>query len=319
MSRVLGRVWRGSAVRRSGGFRPAPQSASRALALRAWRRSSSSILETSASKMMRSATGQRHEPLAARAADQRQVRLACEIDAPRREPRARDEDRDAHLHALDDHLGGQATGGVEDLVVGRDGVQEHVAGNLVDGVVAADVLHVDEGPVLLAQHAAVDRAGLEVEARLGVDLAGQLVEPGGLESRAGLQRHGLELLHQVAEDGALGTARRLHLLLQLLLVVGFAPRAHDDGVDVVCDLDGGDLVVGLQHVLVQEVADSEQIGAVADGHHRHDLAGIEEQGQRAFGDDGRHHLAAVLVDARHADGQARVVGGGADLEFLHGR
>ena len=39
---------------------------------------------------------------------------------------------------------------VEDLVGGTDAVQEHVAGDLVDRVVTADVFHVDQRPVALA-------------------------------------------------------------------------------------------------------------------------------------------------------------------------
>ena len=94
---------------------------------------------------------ERDEALAARAADQRQARLARKLDAPGGEARARDEDRDAHAHGLDHHLGGEAAGGVEDLVVRGDAVLEHPAGDLVDRVVAADVLHVDQRAVLLRQ------------------------------------------------------------------------------------------------------------------------------------------------------------------------
>ena len=47
----------------------------------------------------------------------------------------------------------------------------HVAGDLVDRVVPADILHIEQRPVLLAQHAAMDRAGRQIKARRGVDLA----------------------------------------------------------------------------------------------------------------------------------------------------
>ena len=95
--------------------------------------------------------GQRHEALAACAADQGEAGLARQLHAPGREARARDEHRDTHLHGLDDHLGGEPAGGVENLVVRRDAVEEHIAGDLVDGVVAADVLDVEQRPVLLAR------------------------------------------------------------------------------------------------------------------------------------------------------------------------
>ena len=109
--------------------------------------------------------------------------LPRQLDAPGGEARARDQDRNAHPHGLDHHLGGQAAGGVEDLVAAALAVAEHPAGDLVDGVVAADVLHVDERPVLAGQHAAVDGAGLEIERGRGVDRVGQPIEPGGLERR----------------------------------------------------------------------------------------------------------------------------------------
>src|ERR1700686_1292823 len=84
--------------------------------------------------------GERDEAPSPGATDQGQPGLARELDAPGGEARARDQDRDAHLHRLDDHLRGQATGGVEDLSLGTDAVQMQVAGNLVDGVVAAAIL-----------------------------------------------------------------------------------------------------------------------------------------------------------------------------------
>ena len=75
----------------------------------------------------------------------------------------RDQDRNAHAHGLDHHLRGQPAGGVEDLVMRPHLLAEHPAGDLVDGVVAADVFHVDQRPVLAAQHATVDRPGRQVE------------------------------------------------------------------------------------------------------------------------------------------------------------
>src|SRR6185295_13900828 len=71
--------------------------------------------------------GERDKALAARAPDQGEVGLARELDAPGGEARARDQDRNAHAHALDHHFGGEAAGGVENLVVGRDALLEHPA------------------------------------------------------------------------------------------------------------------------------------------------------------------------------------------------
>ena len=52
-----------------------------------------------------------------------------------------------------------------------------MAGDLVDRVVAPDILHIDQGPVLAAQHAAVDGAGGEIQARHGVYGFGQRIQP----------------------------------------------------------------------------------------------------------------------------------------------
>ena len=190
---------------------------------------------------------------------------------------------------------------------------EHPAGDLVDRVVAADVLHVDQRLVLARQHAAVDRAGLEIERRRGVDLVGQRVEPRGAQLGV-RQRDVLQRLHQVAEHGALRAARGLHLLLQLLLVVGLALGAHHHDRRVLVVVDAGDDVVRQQHVLVEQVADREIFRIVADRHRGDDLLAVEEDRQRALDRDRGLDLRAGLVDAGDALGQPRVgrVRAGAD-------
>src|SRR5688500_5803668 len=59
--------------------------------------------------------GERDEALALGAADEREIGLARELDSPGGEARARDQDRDLHLHGLEHHLAGEPPGGVEDL------------------------------------------------------------------------------------------------------------------------------------------------------------------------------------------------------------
>ena len=100
----------------------------------------------------------------------------------------------------------------------------------------------------------MDGAGLEIERRRGVDLVGQRIEPGGAQGRL-RQRDVLQRLHQVAEHGALRAAGGLHLLLQLLLVIGLALGAHHDDGELLVVIDAGDHVVGQQHVLVEQIAD----------------------------------------------------------------
>ena len=126
---------------------------------------------------------------------------------------------------------------------GADSVQQHVARDFVDRVVAADVLHVDQRSVLLAQHAAVDRAGLQIQRRLGVDLARQLHRARRFAAAPSSTAELVERLHQVAEHGPLRTARCLHLLLQLLLEVGLPLGPHDDGLRYLLVVDRRDLVV----------------------------------------------------------------------------
>jgi hypothetical protein len=58
---------------------------------------------------------------------------------------------------------------------------KHPSRDLVDGVVTPDVLHVHERPILMREHAAVDRAGFEIERGRGVDLMGEAIEPGGTQ------------------------------------------------------------------------------------------------------------------------------------------
>src|SRR5437879_8793434 len=93
---------------------------------------------------------QRDEPLSPRAPDQRQSNLARQIDAPRRKARTRNQDRNSHPHRLDHHLGGEPSRGVENLVGGIDAVAVDPARDLVDGIVAADVLGVADPLAFLA-------------------------------------------------------------------------------------------------------------------------------------------------------------------------
>src|SRR6266404_3296508 len=151
---------------------------------------------------------QRDEAFAPRAPDQRQTHLPRQIDAPRREARARHQNRNSHPHRLDHHLGRQPSCGVENLVGGIDAVAVNPAGDLVDGVVAADVFGVADRRTFFAQYAAVDRAGLEIKRGHGVDRMRHLVEPGGAQLRF-RQRDAFHRFHQIAERGALRAARSL--------------------------------------------------------------------------------------------------------------
>ena len=120
----------------------------------------------------------------------------------------------------------------------------------------------------------------------------------------------LQRLHQVAEHRALGAARGLHLLLQLLLVIGLALGAHDDDGEFLVVVDAGDHVVGEQHVLVEQVAEREIFRIVVDRHGGHDLLRIEEDRERALDRDGVSIALAGLIDAGDALGEPRIRGSG---------
>src|SRR5262249_42601281 len=120
---------------------------------------------------------QSDETLAPDPPDQGEARLPRKLDAPRGETRPRYEDRNAHAHGLDDHFGCKAAGRVEDLVAGRNAMPVHVAGYLVDRVVAADILHIQQRFILPAKDGAVYRTGLEIERRNSVDRLRQPIEP----------------------------------------------------------------------------------------------------------------------------------------------
>src|SRR5215470_16737105 len=79
--------------------------------------------------------GERNEAFAAGAANQSQVRLARKLDTPGGEPGARDENGYAHPYRFDHHLGGEPSGGVEDLIGRGYPMLEHPAGYLVHRVV----------------------------------------------------------------------------------------------------------------------------------------------------------------------------------------
>src|SRR6266851_1155570 len=128
---------------------------------------------------------QRDESLSPRAPDQGQPDLPRQVDAPRRKARTRDQNGNSHPHRLDDHLRGQSSRGVENLVGGIDTVAIDPARDLVDGVVAADIFGVAHRRAFLAQHAAVDCACLEIERRHGVDGVRHLIEPGRAQLRCG--------------------------------------------------------------------------------------------------------------------------------------
>ena len=255
--------------------------------------------------------GEADEPFTPHSPDQGQADLAGDLHPPGGETGPRGEGGDAHQRGLDDHFGGQAPGGVEDFVGGGLPLHPHPAGDLVDGVVAADILHIDQRAILPAKDGAVDRARLQIKAGGRVDLLRQRVEPACPQRRGG-EGHALQLLHHVAENGADRAAGSAGLLFQFGFIVRGADGADDDDLQVLVIVDGGYLIILQQHVLVHQIADCEVFRVIADCHRRHDFLRVQVDGERAF----LHHrdlaLAALMIDAGDGAGQAGVRRVGAD-------
>src|SRR5579872_557027 len=121
---------------------------------------------------------ERKEAFATRASDQSQPDLPRQIDSPGGEAGTRDENRNTHAHGLDHHFGSEPPGGVQNFVGGIDAVAVNPAGDLVGGVMTANVLRVTDRRPLLAEHAAMDRTGFQIKRRHRVDGLRHLVEPG---------------------------------------------------------------------------------------------------------------------------------------------
>ena len=132
------------------------------------------------------------------------------------------------------------------------------------------------------------------------------MQPAGVQASVAIEHGPVEFLHDVAKQGPLGAARGQHLLRQLGLVVGGPLGPDDDHVDLVVVVEPGQHVVTPQHVLVDQVADGEMQGIVADGHHRHDLPAVQEQGERPLDDDAGFDRPAILVEPGQPSRQPRI-------------
>jgi len=94
----------------------------------------------------------------------------------------------------------------------------------------------------------------------------------------------------------------------LLLEIGVLLGAHHHDLELLVIIHAGDHVGRLQHVLVEEIADGEIVGIIADRHHRDDLLGVQVEGQRPLHRHRRLDDLAAFVDARHALGEAGIGG-----------
>ncbi len=211
--------------------------------------------------------------------------------------RARHQERHPHLGGLDHHLGGEAAGGVENLVGAVHAVEPHLPGDGVHGVVAADVLDEIENFRAGSERAAVHRARALVDC---------LVAPHGIEQ--GVERFlakpdviaeldGVDFLHQVAEDRALPAAGGDGALLELVLQSLYALASGDgDRVGFPVHLHGCDFLDRADQSLVAEVADGQRLRCLAKRHEGHNLALVDVERNRVLSRDRRGHGFAALVD-----------------------
>ena len=235
------------------------------------------------------------------------------------QPRARQQHRDVHLGALDDHLRRQPAGGVEDLVAALDAVGPHPAGDGVDRVVAAHVLDELQDPcaavlVLSAERAAVHGAGQLVDRLVAPDQVHDGEQRRLAEAHVRVEPDRVDVGHQVAEDGALAAAGRHRAMGQAIAAmagIGSPRPTSQSGTPVsasrrevtataptsqsTCTLAmRGDVV---DQALVAQVAQRQVFRRAAQRHQRHQFALVEVERERMLAGHRRRHFLAAFVDA----------------------
>ena len=164
---------------------------------------------------------------------------------------------------------------------------------------APDILHIDKRSICHAQHTTMDRTGTQIQAWRGVDRFCQRDQPGRLQARVAVQFNRLKPFHHIAVSGALGTAAGPHLALHLGLKIRFPCGAHDHNTKVSIMVNAGDLVIGLQHVLVEKIANRQFSRPITNCHGCNDFLIVQKQGQGLFGHHGQRYRRAPLINAGH--------------------
>ena len=255
------------------------------------------------------------------ARDQRHADLLRDLEAHRGDAGARQQHRDAHQRDLDHHLRGQPPGGVEQARAAVDILEPHVPGDRVDRVVAADILDEQlDSAGRAAQRAAVYRAGVFVDFVVFVQVLQQRVDRRLLQRRR-LEPDLIDILHQVAEHGALAAAGGHGLAPEFLVEFGHAlARLDRDRFGFPVDLDRLDRLDVVDQALVAQPAQNQQLGMVAERHQGNDFALVEVDRQRALDRDGAFDFLTVFVARDHVRGglEARV-GQFGESPARHGR
>jgi hypothetical protein len=237
-----------------------------------------------------------------------------------RQSRPGEQHRYVHLGALDDHLGREPPGGVEDLVAADDVLGPHPAGDRIDGIVPAHVLDELEDlrafSVLGAKRATVHRTGKLVDRLVPPHQVHDGVERRFGEAHRRIEPDGVDVGHQVAEHGALAAAggdgamgqalgqMACSLVPDLPLPQRNAGVSEPSGRDRHCadfpvDLHARDGADVRHQALVAQVAQREMLRRTAQRHQRHQFALVEVERERMLPRHRRRHFVAALVDRRY--------------------
>ncbi len=222
-----------------------------------------------------------------------------------RDAAARDHDGHTHLGGFDDHLAGEAAGGVENFVraLHAQGVgclsgvlHPHPARDGVDGVVAAHIFDKHQHILPLEQRAAVYRPGGLVGALLQPDGVDDAVELGLAECGGG-QHQRVDVGHQVAKHTALAAAGGDHTAGGAFLDLVDARAGFDRRcTDLPVHRDGVDVGHRLHQPLVAQVTQHQQLGLRTQRHECDQLPFVHIDGECTFGGDGDGLYIAVFVD-----------------------
>ncbi len=230
-----------------------------------------------------------------------------------RDAAARDHNRHAHLRRLDDHLAGQAAGGVENIVrnirqlfalhplPARDGV---------DGVVAAHVFNKQQHFGVIGRHgkqrAGMHRTGRLVGGLLEPDAVDQAVKLSLRDPGIGRQNNLVNLVHQSAKHAALTAAGGDHAFGGFFLDVGDAvPRLDGSRAHIPVHRDGLDVAHLPDQTLVTQVTKHQQLWVRTQSHQGHQLALVDVNRQCALRRNRYLLRFTVFVDGVDFAGQRR--------------
>ena len=162
---------------------------------------------------------------------------------------------------------------------------------------AANILHIDQRHITLAQHATMNGTGAEIQAWCGVDRPCQGDKPGRLQARRSIQHNGAKPFHHIAIGGAFSASAGPHLAFHLGLKIGLTCSAHDDDTQIVIMIDTCNAVIGMQHILIEEITDSQFRRPVANGHRGDNFLFVQKQRQWLFCYHGQGHCGPVFINA----------------------